>query len=72
MGDLTRSDGVATALDGVATALDGVATALDGVGAGFYIAPAFLPDEAAAKAGVRRFVFSSVIHPTIPPISLSR
>ena len=40
----------------------------------FYVAPAFLPDEAragvdfvaaAVKAGVRRFVFSSVIHPVL-------
>lgn len=48
--------------------------ALDGMDAVFYIAPAFLPGEAevgqgmvdaAKRAGVRRFVFSSVIHPVI-------
>lgn len=48
--------------------------ALQGVDAVFYIAPAFLPDEAnigkgmvqaAQAAGVRRFVFSSVIDPVI-------
>ena len=48
--------------------------ALLGVERVFYIAPAFMPDEAevglvmveAAKAaGVRRFVFSSVIHPVL-------
>ena len=48
--------------------------ALKGVDAVFYIAPAFLPDEAeigkgmvesAKRAGVRRFVFSSVIHPVL-------
>jgi uncharacterized protein YbjT (DUF2867 family) len=48
--------------------------ALKGVDAVFYIAPAFLPDEAeigkgmvasAKRAGVRRFVFSSVIHPIL-------
>jgi len=48
--------------------------ALKGVDAVFYIAPAFLPDEAeigkgmvdlAERAGVRRFVFSSVIHPIL-------
>lgn len=48
--------------------------ALDGMGFVFYIAPAFLPGEAevgqsmvdaAKQAGVRRFVFSSVIHPSI-------
>ena len=48
--------------------------ALQGVEAVFYIAPAFLPNEAevgkgmvdaAKQAGVRRFVFSSVIDPVI-------
>ncbi len=48
--------------------------ALKDVDAVFYIAPAFLPGEAevgqsmvdaAKKVGVRRFVFSSVIHPVI-------
>jgi uncharacterized protein YbjT (DUF2867 family) len=48
--------------------------ALKGVDAVFYIAPAFLSDEAevgkgmidsAKRAGVRRFVFSSVIHPIL-------
>jgi uncharacterized protein YbjT (DUF2867 family) len=51
-----------------------VRAAMKGVDRVFYIAPAFLPHEAevgvrvveAAKdAGVRRFVFSSVIHPTL-------
>jgi uncharacterized protein YbjT (DUF2867 family) len=54
--------------------LSSVRAALDGVDSVFYIAPAFLPDEAeigkglvevARKAGVRRFVFSSVIHPIL-------
>jgi uncharacterized protein YbjT (DUF2867 family) len=49
-------------------------TALRGIEAVFYIPPAFLTDEAdvgkgvveaARKAGVRRFVFSSVIHPVL-------
>ena len=55
---------------------DGVSVdaALKGIDSVFYIAPAFLPDEAnvgkrmveaAQRAGVRRFVFSSVIHPTL-------
>lgn len=48
--------------------------ALQGVGSVFCIAPAFLPDEAevgkrvvdaAKQAGVRRFVFSSVIDPVL-------
>lgn len=51
-----------------------VRTAMKGVDRVFYIAPAFLPHEAevgvhvveaAKRAGVRRFVFSSVIHPVL-------
>jgi uncharacterized protein YbjT (DUF2867 family) len=51
-----------------------ISQALKDVDAVFYIAPAFLPNEAAVgkgvveaaeKAGVRRFVFSSVIHPIL-------
>lgn len=51
-----------------------IESALQGMDALFYIAPAFLPDEAAVgrqvvdaavKAGLRRIVFSSVIHPTL-------
>lgn len=51
-----------------------VDAALKGIDSVFYIAPAFLPNEAnvgkrmveaARRAGVRRFVFSSVIHPTL-------
>lgn len=50
-----------------------LAAALEGVDGVFYIGPAFAPDEAqlgvnmvaaARRAGVRRFVFSSVIQPT--------
>jgi uncharacterized protein YbjT (DUF2867 family) len=53
---------------------DSIRAALDGADAVFYIAPAFLRSEAdvgqavvaaAAQAGVRRFVFSSVIHPVL-------
>lgn len=52
--------------------------ALDGVSSVFYVAPAFLPHEAevgqgmvaaCVAAGVRRFVFSSVIHPVISALS---
>jgi uncharacterized protein YbjT (DUF2867 family) len=48
--------------------------ALEGVDSVFYIAPAFMPDEAAIgesmveaakQAGIRRFVFSSVIDPIL-------
>ena len=51
-----------------------VAAALRGIDCVFYIAPVALPDEdgvgkafvaAAIDAGVRRFVFSSVIHPVL-------
>jgi uncharacterized protein YbjT (DUF2867 family) len=51
-----------------------VEAALDGVASVFYLAPAFMTDEAATgqaliaaavKAGVRRLVFSSVIHPVL-------
>jgi uncharacterized protein YbjT (DUF2867 family) len=55
--------------------------ALGGIDSVFYIAPAFLPDEAnvgkrmveaAKRAGVRRFVFSSVIHPTLAALENHR
>ena len=64
VGDLTDSDSIVRALQGVKSV--------------FYIAPAFLPDEAnvgksivdaASQAGVRRFVFSSVIHPVLSALS---
>ena len=51
-----------------------VRLALEGVDSAFYVAPAFIDDEAALgvefveqarTAGVRRLVFSSVIHPTL-------
>lgn len=52
--------------------------AFEGVDRIFYIAPAFMPDEAdvgrrfvttAVGAGVRRIVFSSVIHPVIASLA---
>lgn len=52
--------------------------ALKGVDSIFYIAPAFMPDEAdlgrsvvdaAIRARVRRFVFSAVIHPVLSALS---
>jgi uncharacterized protein YbjT (DUF2867 family) len=55
--------------------------ALEGIDSVFYIAPAFMPDEAnvgkrmvaaATDAGVRRFVFSSVIHPTLAALENHR
>ncbi len=58
-----------------------VEAALAGVDAVFYIAPAFIDDEVglgqnvvetAKRAGVRRFVFSSVIHPTLSALENHR
>ena len=55
-----------------------IEAALAGVWGVFYIAPAFLPNEAkvgqqfveaAQRAGVRRLVFSSVIHPVLSALS---
>ena len=52
--------------------------ALKGVDAVFYIPPAFIPNEAqigesmvaaAKQAGIRRFVFSAVIHPSLSVLS---
>ena len=54
--------------------LSSVQRAMKGVSSVFYLAPAFLPREAevgqsfvaaAREAGVRRFVFSSLIHPVL-------
>jgi len=54
--------------------LDSLSAALEGVDAVFHVGPAFAPNEvrmgqniveAAARAGVRKFVFSSVIHPVL-------
>jgi uncharacterized protein YbjT (DUF2867 family) len=55
--------------------------ALDGVDGVFHVVPAFVPDEAAtglvmveaaAEAGVRRLVFSSVYHPSLLALSNHR
>jgi uncharacterized protein YbjT (DUF2867 family) len=67
-------NGAAESVVGDLTDSASIERALEGVKAVFYIAPAFLPNEAevgqrmvdaAMKAGVRRFVFSSVIHPVL-------
>lgn len=58
--------------------IDSVRAAMAGMDALFYVAPAFMPDEAetgtrvidaAVRAGVRRVVFSSVIHPGLPLVN---
>ncbi|MBV9512293.1 MAG: NmrA family NAD(P)-binding protein [Caulobacteraceae bacterium] len=73
-----REEGAAEVLVGDLRDHRSIAAALDGVGSVFYVAPAFLPNEAqvgvdfvtaAVKAGVRRFVFSSVIHPILSALS---
>jgi len=73
-GVAVRSHGAAEIAVGDLGDETSVDAALKGVGAVFYIAPAFLPNEAevgrhvvasAIRAGVRRFVFSSVIHPVL-------
>lgn len=69
-----RAAGAAEVAIGDLTDRRSIEAALDGVSAVFYIAPAFLPDEAeigksivaaAIRTGVKRFVFSSVIHPVL-------
>lgn len=73
-GEAARLAGAAEVAIGDLTDAASVAAALQGVDAAFYIAPAFMPAEetigrsfvaAAIKAGVRRIVFSSVIHPVL-------
>ena len=73
-----RDEGAVDAVVGDLRDQRAVAAALEGVESVFYVAPAFLPNEAqvgadfvaaAVKAGVRRFVFSSVIHPVLSALS---
>lgn len=72
--DGVRRAGAAEIAVGNLTDRSSVERALAGVEVAFYIAPAFMPDEAvvgrafvdaAVAAGVRRIVFSSVIHPVL-------
>lgn len=72
--DAVRKHGAAEVAMGHLSDRASVDAALKDVGSVFYIAPAFLPNEAnvgkgvvdaAKQAGVRRFVFSSVIHPIL-------
>ncbi|MGV9825358.1 NmrA family NAD(P)-binding protein [Gordonia sp. NPDC003429] len=78
--DLARTRGATEIAVGDLTDPDSLRAALDGVDAVFYIAPAFIDDEAdlgvrmvdlATSAGVGRFVFSSVIHPTLDLVNHS-
>jgi uncharacterized protein YbjT (DUF2867 family) len=70
--DAVLKAGAAEVAIGDLKELSSVERAMKGVSSVFYLAPAFLPREAevgqsfvaaAREAGVRRFVFSSVIHP---------
>jgi uncharacterized protein YbjT (DUF2867 family) len=72
--EVVKAAGAEDVIVGDLTDKAGVRRAMEGVGRVFYIAPAFLPNEAevgvavvgAAKdASVKRFVFSSVIHPVL-------
>ncbi len=76
--DAVRAKGAAEVAIGDLGDTASIDRALEGVGSVFYIAPAFLPREAdvgeamvaaAIRAGVRRFVFSSVIHPVLSGLS---
>ncbi len=72
--DAVRRGGAAEVAVGDLSDAASVDAALEGVDAVFYIAPAFMPNEAviglrmvsaAQRAGVRRIVFSSVIYPSL-------
>lgn len=78
--DAVTARGAAEVAIGDLTESGSVRSALAGVNAVFYLAPAFIADEAnigtaivqqARRAGVRRFVFSSVIHPGLDLINHS-
>ncbi len=75
---MARSNGAAEVALGDLTDRESVDRALAGVERVFYIAPAFLPNEAevgqdmvraCVAAGAKRFVFSSVIHPVLSHLS---
>jgi uncharacterized protein YbjT (DUF2867 family) len=76
--DAVRQSGAAEIAIGDLNDTASLEAALQGMDSVFYLAPAFLVDEAelgvrfvelAEKAGVRRFVFSSVIHPSLSALS---
>lgn len=73
-----RAHGADEIAIGDLTDWESIERALVGVGGVFYIAPAFMPGEAdvgrgvveaCSAAGVKRFVFSSVIHPVLSGLS---
>ncbi len=71
---LVRSNGASEVAIGDLTDADSVGQALKGITSVFYVSPVFLADQAAIgqrvvaqaiEAGVKRFVFSSLIHPVL-------
>jgi uncharacterized protein YbjT (DUF2867 family) len=73
--DAVRANGATEIAIGNLRDLDSLDAALEGVDGVFYLGPLFAEDEAAfgpkvveaaERAGVRRFAFSSVLHPAIP------
>ncbi len=71
---LVRRNGASEVAIGDLTDADSVRQALKGITSIFYVSPVFLDNQAAigqrvvaqaVEAGVRRFVFSSVIHPVL-------
>jgi uncharacterized protein YbjT (DUF2867 family) len=72
--EIARGNGASEAVIGDLNDPESLARAVDGVEGVFHIGPGFAPDEAgmgvamvdaARRAGVRKFVFSGVIHPAI-------
>jgi uncharacterized protein YbjT (DUF2867 family) len=76
--DAVKAVGALDVVTGDLTDVASVSRAMEGVDRVFYIAPAFLPNEAdvgvgvvqvAKDAGVKRFVFSSVVHPVLSELA---
>jgi uncharacterized protein YbjT (DUF2867 family) len=76
--EAVRSHGAAEVVIADLTEPESLRAALDGVDSAFYVAPAFIENEAAlgqqfvreaVAAGVRRIVFLSVIHPVLRQLS---
>ena len=72
--DRAKASGAAEVAVGDLADLESLGRALQGVDAVFHVGPVFAPNEvelgrnmvkAAVRAGVRKFVFSSVIHPVL-------
>lgn len=75
--EFARNNGAAEVVFGDLNEPDSIASAIAGMDGVFHIGPAFMDDEAAVgvamveaarRAGVRKFVYSGVIHPPITAI----